>query len=375
MKGHSLDNMKVLLLSYGPEDYSIEFANAVSALCDVTMFAPRRLMANLEQYASPSLALRLFVWPRQSSFRSIGAVLEIVREIRSLRPTIIHNLNEAYVWVRLVRALTKRYPLVTTVHDLSYRPGEPIARKLPRWMVDLNARASDAIVVHGSAMYEGAQRSEIIPAEKLYQFQHLTITRYRMIADRDNLSSICDDNFRVLFFGRIHKYKGLDYLISAANEVVTDLPNVKFTVAGKGDDISALRAIAKPGSVEFIDRFIPDNEVAQLFLDADVVVLPYTAASQSGVLALAASFGKPAIVTRTGGLPEMIEAGDMGVIVPPADVEALANAIRTLATNSATCARLGQNAKYFADSSISHRVIGEQAMEVYRAVIESAVPR
>ncbi|MEE9251359.1 MAG: glycosyltransferase, partial [Alphaproteobacteria bacterium] len=178
-----------------------------------------------------------------------------------------------------------------------------------------------------------------------------------------------DGRVRVLFFGRVHRYKGLGHLMEAARRVLAAAPEVRFVIAGTGDDLAPYRTGADPQRVEFIDRYVPDEEVAQLFLDADLVVLPYIAASQSGVLALAAAFSKPAIVTRVGGLPEIVEAGAMGLVVPPADPGALAAAILRLAGDSDERARLGRNAERFAETTISHRTVGARALEIYRAVL------
>lgn len=364
-----VSDMKILLLSYGPADYSIEYANAVAACGETTMFAPRRTMAHLEAFADPRLRLRLFDWPRQSSPAIIAAMAGAARAIRALDPDIVHNLNEAFVWARLLRALTRRYPMVTTVHDLAYRPGEPISRRIPRWMVDLNVRESDAVVIHGHALRDAAVHALGVPPERIHELPHLALMRYRGISERARLAPARDGRVRVLFFGHVHRYKGLGHLMEAARRVLAAAPEVRFVIAGTGDDLAPYRTGADPQRVTFIDRYVPDEEVAQLFLDADLVVLPYIAASQSGVLALAAAFSKPAIVTRVGGLPEVVEAGAMGLVVPPADPGALAAAILRLAGDPDERARLGRNAGRFAETTISHRTVGARALEIYRAVL------
>src|SRR5699024_5463865 len=98
--------------------------------------------------------------------------------------------------------------------------------------------------------------------------------------------------------------------------------NLRITIAGRGDDPWAFRSLmGKPDRYDIRHGFIEDPEVAQLFLDADVVVLPYTEASQSGVLNLAAAFGKPVIVTDVGELRASVEPNGLGMVVPPGDSE------------------------------------------------------
>src|SRR5512146_668340 len=84
------------------------------------------------------------------------------------------------------------------------------------------------------------------------------------------------------------------------------------------------------------DRFlvlndrICDEQRAELFRNASVVVLPYIEASQSGVVPLAYQYGKPVVATHVGGLPEAVENGRTGLVVPPRDERALASAILRL---------------------------------------------
>ena len=75
------------------------------------------------------------------------------------------------------------------------------------------------------------------------------------------------------------------------------------------------------------DGYVPDKEVEKYFSAADLVVLPYESATQSGIVQIAYGFEKPVIVTRVGGLPEVVEDGVTGVIVEPFDDDALAEAI------------------------------------------------
>jgi len=76
-------------------------------------------------------------------------------------------------------------------------------------------------------------------------------------------------------------------------------------------------------------RYVANEEVADFFTASNVAVLPYTSATQSGIAQIAMSFDLPLIVTRVGGLPEMVEPGVTGDIVPPGDPKALAASLIT----------------------------------------------
>jgi D-inositol-3-phosphate glycosyltransferase len=133
-----------------------------------------------------------------------------------------------------------------------------------------------------------------------------------------------------LFFGYVRHYKGLDTLLEAWPAVRARRP-VTLVVAGEayGDTAPYRRLLERAGgeaAVRWIERYIPDEEVEALFKAADVVVLPYRTATQSGVTHLAHAMGLPVITTSAGGLAETVHP-DTGIVVPPEDPAALADAV------------------------------------------------
>jgi glycosyltransferase involved in cell wall biosynthesis/SAM-dependent methyltransferase len=135
----------------------------------------------------------------------------------------------------------------------------------------------------------------------------------------------------LLFFGFVRPYKGLRYLIEALPEVLKR-NQVTLVVAGefwknKADHERLIRDMNLEGNVRLVDRYIPNEEVGTYFAACDTVVLPYVGASQSGIIQLAYEFGRPVIATTAGGLPDVVEDGKTGYLVPPRDSRALADAI------------------------------------------------
>ncbi len=132
-----------------------------------------------------------------------------------------------------------------------------------------------------------------------------------------------------LFFGLIKAYKGLDVLLKALKQARRRIPELKLIIAGevygKADMYEHL--IRELGLGEAVDarfHYITDSEIAAIFRQAQVCVLPYKSATQSGVIATAYSFQMPVIASDVGGLSEYVSAGDTGLLVPPNDPEALA---------------------------------------------------
>jgi glycosyltransferase involved in cell wall biosynthesis len=131
-----------------------------------------------------------------------------------------------------------------------------------------------------------------------------------------------------LFFGLVRPYKGLDVLLRALALVRRELP-VTLVVAGEFYEARAPyeALVAELGlgtAVRLLDRYVPNEEVESFFRAADVVVLPYVSATQSGIAQIALSFERPVIVTDVGGLPEAVRPGETGYVVPPRDPGKLA---------------------------------------------------
>jgi glycosyltransferase involved in cell wall biosynthesis len=141
----------------------------------------------------------------------------------------------------------------------------------------------------------------------------------------------------LLFYGFVRPYKGLSTLIEAMEILKSE--DVILTVAGEfwegaqqiKDQIEQLNL---KNLVEINDRYHSEQETAELFDRADVVVLPYLNATGSGVVPIAYHYLKPVIATDVGGLPDVVINDKTGYIVPPGDASSLALQISRLTRKS-----------------------------------------
>lgn len=135
----------------------------------------------------------------------------------------------------------------------------------------------------------------------------------------------------VLFFGLIRPYKGLNHLIEALPAVLRDVDCLLLVAGEFYDDKSKYTSLIDrldlAERVRIEDAYIPNEDVHLYFAAADVVVLPYVEASQSGIVPIAYSFNTPVISTRVGGLPEAVLENKTGLLVDAGDPAALAAAI------------------------------------------------
>ena len=173
----------------------------------------------------------------------------------------------------------------------------------------------------------------------------------------------------VLFYGRISPYKGVEYLVEAARKVRQQLPSLRVIIAGKPNYDLDTQAIEQDDTFEFHNGYVPNDRLAHLIQRAALVVCPYVDATQSGVVMTAYAFGKPVVATTVGGLPEMVEEGVTGRLVPPRDADALADTLLTLLENTDQVSRMQNNLR---NNERTEALSWESIAQATRRVYEQA---
>lgn len=135
----------------------------------------------------------------------------------------------------------------------------------------------------------------------------------------------------ILYFGLVRAYKGLDLLLKALPAILKKLP-VKVLVAGEFyEDEAKYRSLIRELNIEdnivIHNNFVENQQVSTYFSAADVLVLPYKTATQSGIVQLAYQFDRPCIVTDVGGLSEVVIHEKTGYVVEPNNPDAIAQAV------------------------------------------------
>ncbi len=245
--------------------------------------------------------------------------------LRRERPDAVIFVWWVWVWalpyLTLLLLLPKSTRVILQCHNIGDK--EPAAWK--RFLTDRVLRRGDVLVVHAKTEAEDAARRTSRPIVTTFLPVH---ELGGDIPSRDDARRKLGVKGNVaLFFGHVRPFKGLDITLRAWRLLKTD---VTLVVAGeawwKGE--AEYRELAKGlDNVRLDFRFIPDAEIATYFAAADVVLAPYRIEAQSGVALTAFHFARPVIATNVGGLPEIIEEGENGMLVPPDDPAALAKAV------------------------------------------------
>jgi glycosyltransferase involved in cell wall biosynthesis len=307
--------------------------------------------------ASQALKLAEHV-PDMLRYRRAARAAEIVHfQWLTVQPIDVHLLPR-----RRPAAGGTRPKLVLTAHDVL--PREP-------WPGQLSAqrrlyRRFDAIVVHsehgrGRLLELGVDpdRVHVIPHGA---FTHLAERPPGPGADGPPFHT---DGSVVLFFGLLRPYKGLDVLLEAWRGI----ENAELWIAGMPRmNLAALDA--GQASIRLVPRFIPDAELPAYFKRADLVVLPYLEADQSGVLFTALAFGKPLLLSDVGGFPEIAATGAARAVAA-GDSAALREALRELLGDSAALAAMSERARAAATGPYSWEAVARRTLALYRSLLAS----
>jgi glycosyltransferase involved in cell wall biosynthesis len=282
-----------------------------------------------------------------AGYRRAFAAISYQPSAISHQPSTIVHFTGVHLWnVPLVYALRRRgFPVVHTLHDLDPHHGVRHG-----WLIRLWNRLIIAsgchILVHGRR-YRDQLLAAGLPAERvtyvplLHGF--LSGARDWPPSEAELVAHGGDLDLKVLFFGRVEAYKGVETLLAAWRRMAQEesdgsVGDRQQTAWLQRDRLPARLVIAGPVAkgmtlpplppdTELRDRRIADDEAEALFRSAAVLVLPYRDATQSALVAAAYAFGVPVIVTDVGALPEYVIPGVTGWVVPAGDAAALAAAL------------------------------------------------
>jgi glycosyltransferase involved in cell wall biosynthesis len=341
--------MNIALLSFWFTDYTIQLANSLSASgLEVHLILSDN---QLSEYTEIGKRVKTYIYNQPRLFdpiKNIFLVYKIFKQISSFEPDIIH-LQGAHFWFSFILPLLhlKKYKLIVTFHDVKPHIGENYLRV--RFAQYCERKYSDKTIVHGKKLKEIMIKKYNFPDEK-------------ELKENGNL---------ILFFGRVNEYKGLEYLIKAEPIITKEVPDVKIVIAGTGEDFKKYeKMMTNRDNFIVHNRYIPYKEGAELLQRCSLVVLPYIDASQSGVILTAYGFKKPVVVTDVGSIPEIVDDGVTGFIVPPKNPKTLAEAIVKLLKDEKLRKQMGENAYKKLKTDLSWDKIAEKTIEVYRKAIK-----
>jgi glycosyltransferase involved in cell wall biosynthesis len=356
--------LRVFLLAFGVFEHTWMLASALSTDADVTLALP----AGAEMPALiPGVDHRFFALPRlRDPLGQTKVCASLRRAIHRAAPDVFH-VQQGHLWFNAFLPAI-RPPLAITVHDPRPHVGDAHSRKTPQWAFDFGFRRADRLMVHGARVKRELVEQCGVP-EGVVDVLPPPMTE--AIPESFDLPS-CDPP-TVLFFGRMWAYKGLDVLLRAQPLVSARVPRARFVIAGQGESLDRYREpMAMAGCFRLINEWISNDVRAELFRSATVVVLPYIEATQSAIVPVAYGYARPVVATRVGALPEIVQDGETGLLVPPSDEHALADALVRVLGDAALQRKLSVGARRYAERELSPAHMARATLESYERILTGA---
>jgi glycosyltransferase involved in cell wall biosynthesis len=323
--------MKILVWQWGRRGagplFAVRLAEALRSLPRTEAFLSLSTGAEiLQAEEAPDCVLPVFGGSAGLASRLLRApsvVLRLVRRLRALAPDVAVCAMPGHLDLLCAAALRLLHiPLVVIVHDADLHPGDryPLLMGLQRRLlrsaaaiVTLSQHVAARLATQGAA---GRGRLCVLQLPPL------------VFGPPPPPPRAHGGPLRLLFFGRLLPYKGLNLLRAAVSELPSSGSWV-LRVVGSGPESSELEALRATACVSVENRWLPDDEIGALIAWSDAVVLPYVEASQSGVAPAAVAAGRLVVATRVGGLAEQLGDYERAILCDPRP-ESLAVVLRQL---------------------------------------------
>ena len=250
-------------------------------------------------------------------------VMQLSRRLRRLDPQLAVCAMPGPLDLIMIAALHRvGIPAAVMVHDAEPHPGDrfPLFATWQRMLI----RRADMVVVLSSHVAEGLRANGSLRPDTPVTVAALPPFAVGTVTPPGEHAG----PRRLLCFGRLRAYKGLDLLAEALRSLGSRM-DWEVRVVGQGPESPALAALRMLPRVSVENRWVPEDEIGALLSWADVVVLPYREASQSAIAPMALAAGRPVVATRVGGLPEQLAGEPLATLCAP-DAASLAEALTSV---------------------------------------------
>lgn len=307
-----------------------ELAGRTGPARRLTLFPP-----TVRSTAAPAGGLRYFLRRGRIAVRLAWALIRLLRQLhRGQYDAVVVQLDLGLAPCRAAARLLTRRPtgpvLAYVLHNV--RPLQPPGAAADSWAPHPGVAALltrfHVVFVHGQESLADYQRTW--PPNDVVVIPHGDQSLFAAQPPPPAAGQ------EILFFGDWRAVKGLAVLLQAFELLSATHPDAHLTIAGNPVpaelDDAPLRAVAaqRPTAVRLIDHYVPVADVPALFAGARVVVTPYLAGYQSGVVHLAMTMARAVVTSDVGDLGEAVGHEVGGLVVPPGDAPALAAALREL---------------------------------------------
>jgi glycosyltransferase involved in cell wall biosynthesis len=285
---------------------------------------------------------------------------EVVTHLSRLRPRVLHtHLVHADVYGQLAGAMS-RVPLrLSTKHGFNeFREGRffGLADRTVGSLAHIHIAISQGLA-HYLAETEGFD-------EEAFEIVHYGI------AARDGVRPYAGSGPRLLCIGRLIPIKGHLVLLRALAQARRRVPDIALDIAGRGPLEPALKSYVRELGLEDAVRFLGFVSPIEAAVEEAAIVVVPSLGEGFGMVALETmERARPVIASAVGGLPEIVVDGETGLVVPPGDADALAEAMAALAGDLARAAEMGKAGRERALREFPPDRSADRIEELYRAAV------
>lgn len=262
------------------------------------------------------------------------------------------------------------------IHYLHYR--NPLSRSFFVLLERFFSRWTDALVFVSRADRNKGIEKRLAPKEKMFVIENgIDFSAYSREGERGSIGrelGISSAHPMVGTVARLHRQKGLIYLIEAAKEISRRFPNVVVLIVGEGPERKKLESlIKKTGLTENVLFSGERKDTARILSAFDIFVLPSLWEGLPYALIEAGAFAKPVVASDVEGIREVIEDGETGILVEPKNSRALAEAVLRLLADEAYRNRIGHNLRKSVQARFTLSRMVRQIQELYLKLFEKKI--
>ena len=301
-----------------------------------------------------------------------GGIVQILRYIKRNNIHLVHS--HGYKPNIFMSVVPRRgIKVLSTVHGWSKQTASAKG-KTYEFIDSLSLRTMDKIVAVSKAVFDdltwcGVNKDKI---EVIYNGIALDSLKTEFIRSLVRTEyGIPQSTYVLGAVGRLAAVKGYQYLIEAMPSVVAAIPNCKLLIAGEGSlKNELLHRIVKQGLASYITLVGYQTPISRFLSMVDVFVMPSLSEGLPIALLEAMACGNPVLASSVGGIPEVITSRKDGILLPPADSNALAGSIKELYHNQSLRANISRQGKELVEGKFSSTSMARQYLSVYSGLMQ-----
>lgn len=325
--------------------YTLRLSNALSEKMEIYSLLfrhmlPKRLFPGWRRVGDDLSTLRFADGVRVTELLDWYNPFSWVKGIRVIRDADLvilewwtSSVAHMYLALQILNCGSK--PILIEFHEVvdPFENSVGPIRVYSRVMGRLIRRLADRYAVHSEHDRRLIASQYHIPEEQITVIPHGLYDHYPVLDKEEAKKDLLGEGlFIFLFFGLIRPYKGVIHLIHAYELLPASIRNssLLLIVGEAWEDKTSINAASSSivsDRIRFMNRYVSDDEVPRFFSAADLLILPYIRASQSGVAHIGISYGLPIVASEVGGIAESLIGYEGTTFVPPGDEQELSSAM------------------------------------------------